>query len=308
MSSLSFTPTFGATYDSNHYFAGYYDTMSAMHERARLRSWKESAKRPLETKPGYRGLLSEDLKKDKGKAKETVEDILAENNQLIEELQGWQELRVQKGNADWLPEREQVVGTSYSSLAVVGGRLLTFLAQELLASLTRLAAMTGPSELLGAKETTSGLAHRLAERLLQNNAPSIRGVLDPRRPQAIHDNLTVRPKSASAQPLGGAPTVPAMPSPTTYPPRQSTMYQPPRQQPSYPTPSTPYRPPTPNYTYTSPFNQMNYGASPGAPGGPPPSAPPHNTAYRPPLAGPSGLRQSFGPGPQPQALQYAVPR
>lgn len=189
--------------------------------------------------------------------------------------------------------------------------MLTRVAQELLASLARLAAMTGPSELLANKESASGLAHRLAQRLLQTNSPSIRGVLDPRRPQAIHDNLTVRPKSASAQPLGGAPTVPATPSPAAYPPRQSTMYQPPRQQPSYPTPSTPYRPPTPNYTYTSPFNQMNFGVSPGGVGGAgvtSPNPPLHNTAYRPPLAGPSGLRQSFGPGPQPQALQYAAQR
>lgn len=114
MSSLSFTPSFGATYDSNHYFAGYYDTMSAMHERARIRSWEESRRAPIETKVGYRGLLSEGAeKKDKGKAKETVQDILAENNLLIEELQGWQELRVQKGNVDWLPEREQTVGKSW---------------------------------------------------------------------------------------------------------------------------------------------------------------------------------------------------
>lgn len=169
--------------------------------------------------------------------------------------------------------------------------------------------MTGPAELLQNKENPSGLAHRLAQRLLQTNSPSIRGVLDPRRPQAIHDNLTVRPKSASAQPLGGAPNVPTTPSPTSYPPRQSTMYQPPRQQPSYATPSTPYRPPTPNYTYTSPFNQMNFGSgTPVGGGGTSPHPPHQTTAYRPPLAGPSGLRQSFGPGPQPQALQYTAPR
>lgn len=169
--------------------------------------------------------------------------------------------------------------------------------------------MTGPSSLLENKESAAGLAHRLAQRLLQNNSPSIRGVLDPRRPQAIHDNLTVRPKSASAQPLGGASTVPTTPSPTSYPPRQSTVYQPPRQQPAYAAPSTPYRPPTPNYTYTSPFNQVNFGGSPaGGVSNTPPPVPHQNTAYRPPLAGPSGLRQSFGPGSQPQALQYTVPR
>lgn len=88
--------------------------MSAMHERARIRSWKESSRGPLDPRTGYRGLLSPDgEQKDKGKAKETVEDILTENNVLIEELQGWQELRVQKGDVDWLPEREQTVGKSH---------------------------------------------------------------------------------------------------------------------------------------------------------------------------------------------------
>lgn len=113
MSTMSFTPSFGATYDSNHYFAGYYDTMSAMHERARLRSWRAQAVRPVTAGTGYRGTLEEgSTSKDKGKAKETVEDILEENNALIEELQAWQDLRVQKRDVDWLPEREQVVGES----------------------------------------------------------------------------------------------------------------------------------------------------------------------------------------------------
>jgi hypothetical protein len=132
------------------------------------------------------------------------------------------------------------------------------------------------------------MARRLAQRVLQNNSPSIRGTLDPRRPHAVHDNLTVRPKSAASQPLGGTPSA----TPTgisTYPPRQSTMYQPPRQQPSYPSP-TPYRPPTPNFTYTSPLAQPNRvnGTPTAQPG-----------QYRPPMAGPSGLRQSFGPGSGP---------
>jgi hypothetical protein len=133
-----------------------------------------------------------------------------------------------------------------------------------------------------------GLARRLAERVLQNNSPSIRGTLDPRRPRAIHDNLTVRPKSPAAQPLGGTPGLSTGGS-SAYPARQSTMYQPPRQQPSYPSP-TPYRPPTPSFAYTSPL------AQPGRPNGTGP--PPLQSTYnpRPPAAGPSGLRQSFGPG------------
>lgn len=112
MSSLSFTPNFGATYDSNHYFAGFYDTMDAMHERARHRSWTmRQGRQSLAVAPGYRGVLpAEPSPTDKGKGKETVEDVLEENNKLIGELQAWQELRVQKGKSDWLPEREQVVG------------------------------------------------------------------------------------------------------------------------------------------------------------------------------------------------------
>lgn len=308
MSSLSFTPSFGATYDSNHYFAGYYDTMNAMHERARTSTWRDQVDRLVEAGSGYCGLLQEHGgRKDKGKAKETVEDILVENNEFIEELQSWQDLRVQKGAVDWLPEREQTVGESpLNCLYYACAYMLTLSAQELLTSLTRLAAMTGPSELLEGRESASGMAHRLAQQLLQNSSPSIRGVLDPRRPHAVHDNLTVRPKSAAAQPLGGAPIVTSTaPSPSAYPQRQSTMYQPPRQQPSYPSPSTPYRPPTPNYTYTSPFQQMTFAGGGNVSS---PSAPPHQTQYRPPLAGPSALRQSFGPGPQPQSPHYASPR
>lgn len=112
MSTLSFTPSFGATYDSNHYFAGFYATMDAMHERARHRSWTaRQNSQSVTVASGYRGLCSaESSSADKGKGKETIEDVLEENNRLIEELQAWQEVRVQKGKADWLPEREQVVG------------------------------------------------------------------------------------------------------------------------------------------------------------------------------------------------------
>jgi hypothetical protein len=255
--TISFTPTFGANYDTNHHLGGYYDSVDAMHERARTVAWKRQT--PMSIGRGYRGSLS-----DKGKAKETVDDILDDNARLIEELQAWQEVRVQKGNVEWTCDREQQV------------------AEELLASLSKLAETTKPSDFLQA-EATTGMAHRMAQQVLQNKAPSIRGTLDPRRPHAVHDNLTVKPKSA--QTIGAAATTPA-----AYPARQSTMYQPPRQQPSYPSP-TPYRPPTPNYTYTSPFAQQTPAGS-GPPRG-------QQTQYRPPVAGPSGLRQSFGPGNSP---------
>lgn len=254
----SFTPTFGAYYDTNHHFGGYYDSMDAMHGRCRTATWKRQTRLPIPVGQGYRGVLGET---NKGKAKETADDILEENARLIEELQAWQEVRLQKGSADWTCEREQQV------------------AEELLASLAKLAESTQPSDLLPRMQDTSGMAHRLAQQILQNKAPSIRGTLDPRRPHALHDNLTVRPKSV--QNINAAAT-----TPSSYPTRQSTVYQPPRQQPSYPSP-TPYRPPTPNYTYTSPFAQQ----APGANG---PRI--QQAQYRPPAAGPSALRQSFGPG------------
>jgi len=154
--------------------------------------------------------------------------------------------------------------------------------------LTKVASGSKPSDLMDDTSEKVGLARGLAQRALQNNSPSIRGTLDPRRPHAIHDNLTVRPKSPAAQPLGGTPGITTGTS--SYPARQSTMYQPPRQQPSYPSP-TPYRPPTPNFAYTSPL------AQPARPNGAPP--PPQGQYNARPPAGPSGLRQSFGPGTGP---------
>lgn len=153
--------------------------------------------------------------------------------------------------------------------------------------------MVAPADLMQGSDSRAGRAHRLSQRLLQNNAPSIRGILDPRRPHAVHDSLTVRPKSAAAQPLGGAPAVASTPSPVAYPPRQSTMHQPPRQQPSYSSPNAPYRPPTPNYAYTSPFQQPVVTGNGG--GLPSTQMSGQASTFRPPLAGPSGLRQSFGP-------------
>lgn len=160
--------------------------------------------------------------------------------------------------------------------------------------MTKLGAMAKPSDLFDNQDNVAGVAHILAQRVLQTNAPSIRGSLDPRRPHAVHDNLTVRPKSVSAQAVGGSPAAPTNTS--TYSPRSNGVFDSPRQQPSYPTPNTPYRPPNPNYTYTSPIGQQMYGTAtvPAA----------HTTPYRPPLAGPSGLRQSFGPIPS-QSPQYA---
>jgi len=48
----------------------------------------------------------------KGKQKEdnSIDDVLANNADLIEELGVWQEIRVRKGNEHWISEREEQVG------------------------------------------------------------------------------------------------------------------------------------------------------------------------------------------------------
>jgi hypothetical protein len=114
---FSFTPTFGAYFDTNHFFGGYNDTMTAMHERARRSAWTRTARTPIQVEKGYQGLLEPTDAKNKGKGKETVEDILEENARLIEELQYWQEIRVQKGDSSWTSEREQLAGMSFSVAA-----------------------------------------------------------------------------------------------------------------------------------------------------------------------------------------------
>ena len=62
--------------------------------------------------------------KDKGKGKE-VDAILSENAEWIEELQGWQILRLRRGDASWVGRREQRVGKSYWPL-LLSDLLLTF--------------------------------------------------------------------------------------------------------------------------------------------------------------------------------------
>lgn len=109
---FSFTPTFGPYFDTNHFFGGYNDTITAMHERARRSAWTRSVRAPIQIEKGYQGLLDPSDVKNKGKGKETMEDILEDNARLIEELQYWQEIRVQKGDLTWTSEREQLAGMS----------------------------------------------------------------------------------------------------------------------------------------------------------------------------------------------------
>jgi hypothetical protein len=133
VASTSWTPGFGPTWNSSTSSSGYYATVAGMHERARYRQWSHSQGAGLNTSVnGYYGSLEtegkdkeiEDIAEDpassahpvktdaKGKRKETVEDVLEENQRKIEELQAWQELRVKKGVESWVPEREKAVGKS----------------------------------------------------------------------------------------------------------------------------------------------------------------------------------------------------
>jgi hypothetical protein len=83
-----------------------------MHERARRSAWTRQIRSPIQVEKGYQGLLvPAEAKVNKGKSKETVEDILAENARLVEELQSWQEIRVHRGDPNWTCEREQLAGT-----------------------------------------------------------------------------------------------------------------------------------------------------------------------------------------------------
>lgn len=139
-------------------------------------------------------------------------------------------------------------------------------ADALFASLSDLASGVQPGDLIS---STPGLAHELSQRFIPVSMPSIRGTLDPRRPKAIHDNLTVKPK-----PIGQA--VPAVkPYQSSATPVKSYTYT--------PRPTTPaYRPPTPAYTPYSPNGSFR------------PNHTPTSQPVR-PGPGPSALRQSFGP-------------
>lgn len=282
VTSFSFTPTFGPFYDSAYSSGpvGYYDTLDAMHERQRSRAWttkvEDAAAVPVAH--GYKGM--EDAEAEVAGQGRTVQEVLEENGKLITELQSWQEWRVAKNQSE-PTEREQLV------------------AAQLLDSLASLAGSLTPAELL-AKGMPD--AHELAKRFLPVSSPSVRGILDPRRPKALHDNTTVRMRPAAYAPSGAASpgistqlagggtqmhssSSSTLPRAGTYPAQSPGMQpyargSPPAGQTAYaaPTyshygPSTAYRPPTPLG---------------------PPSA---GTGYAriPPGPGPSALRQSFGP-------------
>ncbi|WVQ78290.1 hypothetical protein IAT38_000375 [Cryptococcus sp. DSM 104549] len=318
----SFTPTFGPMFDSSYTTGGqgYFSTLEAMHERARHREWSKRVFKMSQAieEGGWYGRLEE----GKGKEKQTVEDLLAENSERITELQAWQEIRVSQGVQE-VTQREHLV------------------AEELLSSLSLLAGNVSPADLLPSSTSNVGLAHELSRRLLPVSAPAIRGTLDPRRPHALHDNVTVKPRSAPAAGstpapgpgLGMASAGPSTPYHAQPSPKIGGMAPPPNPQYSVPPPHTlpsgaprsippqspspyngapppsssrpngqpqPQYPPSRNAPYPS-FNNTIYGRSPL----PPPQ--PSPVAYVRPGPGPSGLRQSFGPGVPPPPGVYGSP-
>ncbi|RSH91959.1 hypothetical protein EHS25_009329 [Saitozyma podzolica] len=343
VSGTSWTPSFAPTFDSM--FAaggvGYWDTLAAMHERSRHRSWaRDSLSSAVVDGKGYFGALKVDAvevdevseggsaaRRKTESETDQVNEALARNAQMIAELQGWHEARVKKGDVAWTTEREQQV------------------AEELLASLGRLASDLPPSKLLSGP-SSPGMAHSLAQRLISISAPVVRGTLDPRRPHALHDNITVRLRSPAGQTLGGtAPPSGVVPGPGSSPNRpmygpvsaypSSSMPRPPYASPYKPggTPTpirpgqgnayfppgaggpVPYRPPTAMYPYStgSPVGNTIYGRTP-PPGPPQGQIPGQGMAGLSglPGPGPSALRQSFGTamgapgGPGPFATAAAV--
>ncbi|WVQ70062.1 uncharacterized protein L199_008286 [Kwoniella botswanensis] len=294
VTSVAFTPSFGPTSDSYHATGGqgYWSTLEGMHERARHRQWARRALRRSKNidEGGYYG----NLETNKGKEKETVDDVLAENSELIEELQTWQEVRIRKG-VSAVTEREQHV------------------AEELLSSLAKLTGSRPPVDMLPASTSKVGLAHELARRFLPVPSPSIRGTLDPRRPQALHDNVTVKPRTMAGQTLGGS-VNPPLSSPHAPPPiKLGVMPPPPIPQYVAPPPhtlpvgarsndnnrpsSTPSRSSYAPHSPSPSIGNTIYNNRPTSTSTPPANA--ANTAPYPRSAagpGPSNLRQSFGPG------------
>lgn len=307
-----------------------------MHERRRRNDWakREKAAAAVVPEKGYWGSIEADVavgegskttdKKGKGKARD-VDGELAENARLINEFNAWQDLRVRRNEVD-VSTREQQIGAFLSSCC--RGFADDREADEVLASLTRLAENIPPADLLRLPQTP-GSAHELAKRFIHVSSPVIRGTLDPRRPHALHDNTTVRARPQQTQSLGASTAnyssprtatnymaPPPLPVQYTVPPPHTASGGPSRQQhyssPTprstgyYPTTATPqgqpYRPTTAGYTpYTPPSNPA-YGRTGSESTG---LIPVTATAYTRPGPGPSSLRQSFGPLPGTPGSPYA---
>ncbi|OCF35465.1 hypothetical protein I316_03017 [Kwoniella heveanensis BCC8398] len=303
-----FTPSFGPSFDSTLTSGeqGYYSTLEGMHERARHREWAGRALRrsKLAEEGGYYGML--DAENDKGKIKETIDSLLANNNLMIAELHAWQDLRLRKG-VSIVTERENQ------------------LAEELLGSLSRLTGNVRPTDImLTASSSKRGSAHELARRFLPVHGPLIRGTLDPRRPHALHDNTTVRMKTPTNPPSLNGSTNPAAsphaPPPMKMPPPPIPSFVPPpphtlpNNSSRYPTTTTNHRssssstPTRQSYPYSSNQTDVNnhnnalYTRPVTAPVPSPNMALPGSSALYPRSAVPSSssssnLRQGFGQNP-----------
>ena len=167
------------------------------------------------------------------------------------------------------------------------------LAQTLLDSISHLAANMQPRDLLP-PHSDQNLAHSLARRILPVSAPSIRGVLDPRRPKSLHENATVSMRPAADMSRSHATAQAGGPGPAT-PFNMAKPQAPPYQ--SYSSSTSPFRPtsgpPYSSSSNTAAVGNTIYGRTTLN------ATPTPSTAFtvRPNGPGPSNLRQSFGPGP-----------
>nr|ODN88029.1 hypothetical protein L203_03235 [Cryptococcus depauperatus CBS 7841] len=174
--AYSLTPTFGPMWDSSKSSAeqGYYSTVEAMHEKARHCSWTRKMQVSISERAGndWQGCVEQNLT-EKNRNITEVENILEQNAELIGELQAWQDIRYTRGTAE-VTERENLV------------------ANELTNSLSRLIQSIAPSAIVSEHALKPGWSHQIAQRLISSPFPSIRGILDPRRIQAIHDTTTIQ--------------------------------------------------------------------------------------------------------------------
>lgn len=159
-------------------------------------------------------------------------------------------------------------------------------ADELLTSLSHLSENTTPSDLL--PDLQPGFAHSLSKRLIHAPGPIHRGTLDSRRPQAMHDNTTIRARPTApaappsiAQQLAGTPTRPMSAQINPY------------------TPSANYQNAQSQQQGRQSYGYSGTPQSPYANGQTPPSA---RQPYYPPGAGGSGYR------PQTPAYQQYTPQ
>ena len=289
----SWTPSFSPTYDSSKTTGGgsYYSTLDAMHARAVVKSWDRRITAPRNVDSSWRGKIETDESieapsSDKGKEK-TIDAVLEENEEIIRELEEWQEFRVRAGQESASEREHSLAHALFSSLATFTSQLK-------------------PSDLVQLME---GSAHDLSQRLIHTKSPSIQGTLDPLRRQALHDNITVR-----TRPQPKIPYTPPVSTPHRYqPPVQNSRPPPQGYNPNYRPPPSPYGysgqpgvgggspyagPGTPTSSYVRPGPgpsalRQSFGPGPvpgmGAPGGPMPSV------YRTP--GPPSVLSPAVPGP-----------